>query len=354
MWSSANDNWMSSQPLKILVLHVGGLTETTLGLPALRALREHFSSSHICIATSASAAELARLGRCADMILPITRLGSEMLSPSLFYRSLRSARLLRQSRFDLAIELHQSPESSLLLQLVKAGEYLTAASAPSRTGLIHTIERLAAALTNKPRPSEHLAQRYLRRLEPLGVRPIETEPRLTTDRDADVRMEKWLKKNAVTFGELLVGLHPGAGARINRWPLDRFVSIGRRLIHNFNARLIVVGGPSERSLVKQLVKAMPEKRALALQAPELPDLVSILARLSVFVSNHSGPAHVAAALRTPVVVASSMNVSSDVNPLSATHVLVRRVSAEMIPEEEIYEAACRLIRINRASSLWAP
>ncbi len=351
---------MTSQPLNILVLHVGGLTETTLGLPALRSLREHFRSSRITIATSSAAAELVRLGECADEILPVARLRAEILSPGLFYRSFRAVQALRAATYDLAIELHRSREASFILPMVKAHKRLLVSDAGHQNRLLQTVAqtvaqtvgRLAGGLGGQARQPEHLAQQFLRRLEPLGVRPIESEPRLITDKDSDARMEKWLEKNGVNFGELLVGIHPGAGATIERWPFERFTSVATRLIHNFNARVIVLGGASERGLAKRIVKTLPPKRALTLQSPGLSDFVSLLARLSVLVGNHSGPAHIAAAIRTPVVVASALLESSEVNLLSANHIPIRHTSAAMIQEEDIYEAACRLIKSNRAHSLW--
>lgn len=352
VFAESKNSLMHVQPLRILVIHVGGLTETALALPALRALRQHFTGSHICIATSAPAADLARLGHCADQVLPVARMQAEILSPSLLYRSLNSVRQLRQSMFDLVIELHESAESAFLLQMVRANERITATPSSRRTGLIHSVSRIALALAGQRRPPEHLAQRYLRRLEPIGVRPVEAEPRVTTEKDADARMEKWLEKSGVSMGDLLIGIDPGAGARVNRWPMERFVSIGQRLIHNFNARLIVVGGRSERGVAKQFVKSMPAKRAVALQSPQLSDLVSVLARLTVFVTNHAGPAHVAAAIGTPVVIASSMNIPADLNLLSSTHIAVRGISADMISEEEIYQATSQMIKANRAETLW--
>ncbi len=345
---------MNLEPRRIVVLLVGGLSETTLGLPALRSLREHFKQATIVLATSASTADLARLGECADEILPIARVGSELLSPTAVYRSILAWRRLGRSAFDLAIELQKSPESSLMLQFINAEERLSVASRPKRGSLLAlTAERIVSRITGRTASKEHLAQRYLRLLEPLGVRPVEAEPRLTSDREADLRMEKWFVKNGVRPGELLVGLHPGSGSRTERWPVDRFASIGSRLVHNFNARVIVIAGPSERGLARRLVKLLPERRALTLHSPPIPDLVAVLARLSVLVANHTGPAHVAAALRTPVVTLSATSHAPDEDVLARNHIAVRDTAVDIIPEEDVYNAACRLIKLNRADVLRA-
>jgi ADP-heptose:LPS heptosyltransferase len=66
----------------ILVVHIAGLAQTTLALPALRALRQHLPQSRITIVSSSGAADLLRLAECADEILPVTRFrGAEFLNP---------------------------------------------------------------------------------------------------------------------------------------------------------------------------------------------------------------------------------------------------------------------------------
>lgn len=89
------------------------------------------------------------------------------------------------------------------------------------------------------------------------MRPIEAEPRIATSRESDERIERLLRKHNVEFGELLVGVHPGAGYGKPRWPIERFASIAARIIHNFNARVLVFSGPNERGLAKRLAAMLP-------------------------------------------------------------------------------------------------
>ena len=331
---------MQYQPQTILVVHVAGPAQTVLALPALRALRRHWPAARITVTTSPAAAELLRLARCADEVLAVGRLRmTELTSPRALYGGGRALRALRRGQFDLGIELKRDAESALLLQLAQPRERV-------RAGV---LERVSQALTkNAPR---HLAHEYLQRLEPLGVRPVEANPRLATDRAADERFEQLLIKHGVPFGALLVGIHPGSSPRAQRWPVELFVSMATRLIHNFGAQVLVFAGPNERGLARKVAAALPAKRAIAIQSPQMPDFVSALARLSLCVANHGGPAHIAAAAGAPVVVAAPFAAPAPTDVLGERVVHVRRAHAELIPEEEMYEAACRLLKTNRAELL---
>lgn len=341
-----------SAPRTILVLHLAGITRVLLALPALRALRQHFGEARIAVVTGSSCADLVEMAQCADEALPMGRFqGAELLGPRAFYRSLGSIGQLRRQHFDLAIDLTPNVESEFLMRLALPVSRMVERAA-TRGGLAPLMERFRRLLNPAPALTFHQSHQYLKMLEPLGVRPVEAEPRLTTDPVSDEKIEKLLRKHGAQAGELLIGVHPGADHLLGRWPVERFTSIASRLIHNFNARVLVFAGPSERGMAKKMTAALPAKRAIALESPSIRDFVSASARLSLLVANHAAPAHLAAAVRTPVLAASVSTGSTPWDVLGTNVVHVRAPHAELIAEDEIYEAACRLLKINRAEFLW--
>ena len=332
----------------ILIVHVAGLAQTTLALPALRSLRQHLPQSRITVVSSATAADLLRLAACADEILPVARFrDAEFLNPRKFYRAAKSLRELRREYFDLSIEFKTGAESGLVMQFVHSRERLSG----GKKGVDAALDRLSQAISGSHRLRQHVAHEYLRRLEPLGVRPVDAEPRIATLRESDERIERLLVKHDVGFGELLIGVHPGAGDGKPRWPIDRFASIVARMIHNFDARVLVFAGPSERGEAKRLAAMLPARRGIAIESPKITEFVSGAARLSVFIGNHSGPAHVAAAAGAPVVVASTFVQPSPQDLLGARVEHVRASHVTLISEEDVYEAACKLLKTNRAEFL---
>jgi ADP-heptose:LPS heptosyltransferase len=344
---------MYSVAQNILVIHVAGLAQTTLALPALRSLRQHFPQSRISIVSSPVAADLLKLAGVADEILPIGRLKhAEILKPGVIYRSTRVWKELSHNEYDLALELRDSTESGIILKHANPHSRLSKSGTLNKS-LGTVIERISRVLLHQPPKLIHAAHEYLKLLEPLGVRPVESEPRLITDRASDELIEKLLSKNGFQLGELLVGIHPGAGAGKQRWPLERFASIASRMIHNFNARIIVFAGPQERGMAKKLATILPAKRALPIESPKLTEFASAAARLSILVANLSGPAHLAAAVGTPVVAAAATAGPSSEDLISKYHEHIRGSHVSLISEEAVYEAACRLLKMNRADFLRA-
>ncbi len=102
-------------------------------------------------------------------------------------------------------------------------------------------------------------------------------------------------------------LNPNAG-ELNferRWPQPSFGELARRLMREDRLRVVLIGSAGERAYTERVVEAARD--------PELPgplnlagdlstaELASLLSRCAVFVSNDSGPMHLAAALGTPTV-----------------------------------------------------
>lgn len=343
---------MEYEPRNILILHVTGLAETILALPALRSLRSRLPNARITIVSSAGSAELLEQVEEVDEVLPMGRLrNAEALRPTLLLREGRSLGALRRGNFDAAIEFKQNTESGILLRLLKPSARREAAGSAGTVGVETVLERIRQRLIR--RPPTHAAQQYLKRLEAWDVRPIESEPRLKTSREADARIERLLDKHGVRSGELLIGIHPGAGTGQSRWPLERFASIGARLIHNFNARAVLIAGPNERGIAKRLASQLPPKKSIVMESPRIADWISIAARLSLFIGNAGGPAHLAAAAGAPVVAISTAVDFSPQDLLGPRIDQIRAPHIQLISEEAVYESACKLLQLNRAEALRA-
>ncbi len=334
---------MSDSLQRIFVSHVASLSQTVLALPAFRALRHSFPQTHITVASSYSAADIVQLSHCANLVVPVSR-RQEIINPRASYRSLQSLSALRREHYDLTIELQRNPVGSLARWLAQIG-----------SGKRHKklLTQIREVLLRKSLNNKHTAQRYIEILAEIGAHPIDSEPKLYTDRAADERMEQRLEKSGMLASGLLIGLHPGAGRNKPRWSPDKFAIVAAKLIHTLDARVLIFAGPHERGLARALVKQLPPKQALAFESESLVEMASALARLSVFIANQSGPAHLAAALGTPVVATSLLNLPNTNDLLSRNHVLLRQATLEAITTDDVYEAAGQLIKSNRAEFLWA-
>ena len=338
---------MQFDPRNILVIDFGQLGDVVMSLPALRAIRERFPFAKITFAVGKPGGELIHLSGYANEILEVDRValrdGPTLISIG---RIIKLVSNVRKMKFDFVIDLHSYYETNILGFL---------SGAPHRLFSRRENRSIDMLANFKPRPERemkftHLVDRYLDLLKPLGIQNASRIPKLRTSPEADAAVESMLKKEKAASGELLVGVFPGAGHIGRRWPAESFGDLADHMVRNEKVRIVLFAGPEERKIIGELRPLFPDK-TIVFDRLTLPQLASAEARLTLFISNDTGPAHIAAAVGTPVVV-----ILDRPNPHSFTPVgeAVRVICGPLIteiPVAEVYKAARDLLAANRTDRL---
>ncbi|HKS11099.1 MAG TPA: glycosyltransferase family 9 protein [Pyrinomonadaceae bacterium] len=338
---------MPFDPRNILVIDFGQLGDVVLSLPALRAIRGRFPHARITIAVGKPAGEIVRLSGFADDVLEVDRValrdGAKLVSIG---RIVKFVGQVRKAKFDFVIDLHSLSETNLLGFLSGAPRRLYARR-PGRS-----LDYLANFEPRPPREAKqaHAVDRYLDVIKPLGIENAPRLPVLTTAAAADKSVEAILKKENANSGTLLVGLFPGAGHESRRWPLEHFAEIADHLIRNEKVRVIVFAGPEERPLIPQMRTMFPAQ-TIFLDRLTIPQLLSAQARLTLFISNDTGPAHTAAAVGTPVVVIMDRPTPNNFMPVGDHHWLIGAAKITQVSVQQVYQAAREVLAANRIDKL---
>lgn len=139
----------------------------------------------------------------------------------------------------------------------------------------------------------HLCLKYQRLLAPLGIEVHDISPKLTAPE--------------AVFGEYeeekrYIGVNPGAAyGSAKCWPPDRFHALAIRLMEDYpEHEILFFGGADHVELIAGIVDGLDRAHSLAGKT-SLSHLVGLIAKCEVFISNDSGPMHIAAALNVPTV-----------------------------------------------------
>jgi len=334
-------------PRNILVIDFGQLGDVVLSLPALRAIRGRFPHAKITVAIGKPGGEIVRLSGYADDVLEVDRVGlrdgPKLISIGRIFKFVAD---VRRQKYDFVIDLHSLSETNLLGFLSGAPRRLYARR-PGRS-----IDILA---NFEPRPqreasSAHAVDRYLDVIKPLGIKDPPRVPRLRTATAANTAVENLLKKEKADAGTLLVGIFPGAGHASRRWPLEHFAEIADHLVRNQRVRVVVFAGPEERAFVPQMRLLFP-RNTIFLDKLTIPQLVSAQARLTLLISNDTGPAHIAAAVGTPVVMIMDCPKPHSFTPVGDQHRLILGQEITQIPVQQVYQAAREVLSGSRTDNL---
>jgi heptosyltransferase I len=276
--------------LKILILKPSSLGDVVQALPVLRLLKRHLPASEIFWWIDSSLAPL--LEEDPDLTGVVRFERKRWASPRHWPEMARSVRWLRAQRFDWVIDLQCLLRSGAFAWLTNGG--LLAGLDEVREGARGFYD-LAV-----PRASyyTHAVDWYLAVLPQLGV-PVDENFTWLPERPAVAAAvrSKWPVDNS-----RWIALQPGARWENKRWPIDYFGELARKLAAQFpEARLAIFGGADERSLGETIVRAVPERCLNLAGQTSLPEMVEWLRRCDLLITNDTGPMHVAAALRKPVV-----------------------------------------------------
>lgn len=283
----------------IAVLKFFGLGSIVEATPMLRALRERYPKTPLVFVTFQSNERLLRrLNICTDLRIIRTD------SPIRFVADVLSQILwLRRHRIEAVIDLEFFSKFSTLLAFMSG--------AGVRVGF-HLNDFWRYSLLTHPicfNYFRHLADVYAQAAQRLNVSILDSRlsPLVPTEAETSSATQT-LRNLGWTPGAPLLGINVNAGelSLERRWPLERFAELIRRLLAGHPDLFVVLTGSSaEAPYVTALVSRLPEtiRRRTAVVAGvwTLEEFIAGLTLLDGFVTNDSGPLHLAAAVGVPTV-----------------------------------------------------
>jgi ADP-heptose:LPS heptosyltransferase len=288
--------------LNILLVRLRLIGDVVFTTPAIRAVRRHFPDARITYIVEEEAAAVVLRNPHLDAVI-VAR------SPHAVGRlraDLALVRRLRKERYDLAIDFHGGPRSSMLTWL---------SGAPRRIGY-EVAGRSWMYTTRVPRPRalrpRHSVLSQWDVLLPLGIAPPDPETDTTEMPDdllASATTARRLAEAGVAPGNPVIVVHVSAGNPFRRWPSDSFVELVCRLASTDpKRRIILTSGPSDAEAAAAVARdararLAPHERPAIVQCGEfdLPELRALAARAALYIGGDSGPLHIAGTTGVPVV-----------------------------------------------------
>ena len=277
------------------------LGDVVFTTPLIRALRRRFPDAFLSYAVEPVAAGVLQGNPHLNeiVVVPAARGLSRLTA------DIRLGWQLWRRGFDIAIDLHGGPRSA----------WLTWASrAPSRIGyaikgrqwMYTTVVDRAADLA--PRHSVENQWDLLRSLDIGACDQVHDSLEMTRDQGAEARVDGRLGPAGVDRSHALVVIHVSAGNAFRRWPATAFADLAASLVRkDENRRVVVTAGPSEPGVARAVCEAartrLDSNRHSILDLGDFDptELRALVDRASVYIGGDSGPLHVAATTRTPIV-----------------------------------------------------
>jgi heptosyltransferase I len=281
--------------LRVLIVRLGAMGDILHSFPAVTALRKAHPEWYFGWAIEPQWEKLfrardARPGSAGMPlvdrlhIVPAKRWARSPLS-GMTLREIRAVRReLRETRYDIAIDLQGAVRSALLARLARPARLIGEAEPREWAAKWLFRERVATRGVHVIEQSIEVVNAVARESLPFALPLLPCEP--TSEAYAE------------QLPQPLVLLNPGAGWGAKRWPAERYGEVAKQLAER-GFHIAINSGPSEQDLADEIVETSGGA-AMAI-SPSISELIAVTRRAALVIAGDTGPLHLACALNRPVV-----------------------------------------------------
>ncbi|NWG27566.1 MAG: glycosyltransferase family 9 protein [Ignavibacteriaceae bacterium] len=306
--------------MKILIIALSGIGDALMFTPALKLLGKYLPGAEIdALVMYKGAKEIYSSNPNLNKVIYFNFLEEGA------FKSLKFLIHLRK-KYDASINVYPSNRKEYNLISFVIG-------AKKRAGVVYLRKNTSNfGFLNNIRVVEndnvHNVQTNIKLCEALIGKKFNEEPALEfpIPESEYVSAKKYLNELGTSDNELVIGFHPGCATLKNhikrRWEPEKFADLGKKLIQDHNARILLFGGPEEDVLKEKISALINSDKVDIVKAESLTLSSAILKRCNVFVTNDSSQMHIAAAMGLKVVAIIGPTNQKYIYPWKTEHQIV--------------------------------
>ena len=273
----------------ILVVRLDRMGDVVLSTPALKAIRDAYPESRITFMVRSFVKDIAQGNPSVNEVIIYDKAKG-------FFENIDFIKGLRKKKFDLAVVLHPTLRTHWIIFL---------SGIPKRLGL-DKKRKMGGLLTDRVPDMKHLGLKHeidytLDILRYIGINAKDRDMHVPVSPDSGKRVSEAFTKSGITGSDTVVVMNPSASCPSKRWPAKRFAQTADILIKRSGVKVVVITGEADKEIGEKVVSFMEEGCLDLSGKTTVGDIAEILKRSKLFISNDSGPVHVACAVGTPVL-----------------------------------------------------
>jgi lipopolysaccharide heptosyltransferase II len=282
----------------ILLIKLGAVGDLVIASSFFDNLRKNYPNAKISLLTGKPSLEIVQNNPCIDEFILAD--DATLYKGNFFSRLRELFRIVLQLRkysFDLVFVMHRAWQFNILAYLV---------GIPRRVGFARGNEGIMLTDVVIPNPSRNEREHYLDLLRTINIPAEYQRTFYYFSEDEKKFLPAYLLKQNITEEEPVMALIPGGGENVaqgvmvtRRWPISRYIALVKKFKNDYGGKVIIVGGPGDRELAKDILKAVPD----CINATDLKigHMASLFQRCQVVIGNDCGPLHISTALQRPTI-----------------------------------------------------
>lgn len=287
-WSYKGQPVTAKKINKIGIFQTSFIGDSVLTTPLIQKTAKLFPEAKIVIITRPETADIFKnMAEVSEVILNDKK-GFFNRMKSVF----KTAAEIKKSGIDILIVPHRSFRSALIAWLSKV---------PIRIGFTSSEGRFLFTKTVPFSWLTHDAERNLSLLHGIVKENFAAEElNLKAIPTPEANVER-LMKDFHLEGKKLVGIHPGSAWPTKCWYAERYAELALKLNKEFGLQIVLVGGEKDADLGESIRQSVDAGIANLCGKTSLMDLMALMRHFKLFITNDSGPMHIATAFGVPTL-----------------------------------------------------
>ncbi len=300
--------------MEILIINLtrmGDLLQTT---PLMAGLKAKYPESRITLLVNSAFTEVCKGIPYIDDLMEFDMKGYRLRLMEGKHSLIENYKILdtlvnniNHKEYDLAVNITHSSVSAVLVSLIKAKELrgFTISSEGHRVIKHPWVRYFFNVIPNRDYNPFHIVDMYLK----IGdVKPVTRGLVFNVSEEDELKAEQILSNEGVHENDLLIGFHLGASKDDKTWPVSSYAALADMTHRKFNARILLFGTSGEVSLSSDFDKCAETRPINLVGKTGIGELAAVLKKCRLFISNDTGPLHVATSVGTKVIDISMANV----------------------------------------------
>lgn len=276
---------LTKNPLKILLIQFRPAGDVLLLTPVVKAIKEKYPDSLISFLVNEKESILIRDFSLIDDIILIRKIPRKKFSDYIKYLryNISLNLLVRKKKFDVVIDFIGNPKSAFITFFSRA---------PVRIGRKSARDIAYNNIIKSHEKNLNTVLRRLAHLKPIGIDSGYISTELCLNPDDRQFAGDYIKSLNIKPGRKLIILAPNSPRSSRRWKPEYFSEVGKNLVQNYNAKILLAWGPGEEEYTKNILKEIgPDAEMIPLTS--LCEMAAIIAGSDLIITNDSGAMHMA-------------------------------------------------------------
>jgi lipopolysaccharide heptosyltransferase II len=306
--------------MKILILALSGIGDAIMFSPALQLMKKSVPDMQIDVLVMYKGAEeVCKNNSNINNLIRFDFLQQGVLKSLNFIFSLRK-------KYDATINVYPSnrKEYNIISFLIGATRKAAVKYKRKNFSSFGFLNNIIVGEDD----SVHNVQTNIKLCEKLLNKKFAEEPGLDfiLSREDHDYAEAYLAEKNISSENLVIGFHPGCAVLKNhikrRWEPEKFTELGKRLIDNYSASILIFGGPDEKDLKVNVSSQINSDNVFVIETNTLTQSSAIMKRCNIFITNDSSQMHIASALKLKTVAIIGPTNPKYIHPWKTDHKIV--------------------------------